>query len=84
MVFLHFDQGLERCSHMPVMDFPAVENMLRSKVLQLIKHEPLRPTDLVSSLREEAPQMDIESALSDLLDDGVVVFGSDRLLRSLS
>jgi hypothetical protein len=65
------------------MELPAVDTVLKSKVLQTIQHEPLRPTDLVSCLRKEAPQMEIESALSDLLDDGTVVFGSDRLLRSI-
>lgn len=68
---------------MAVMELPTVEIELKSKVLQTLQREPLRPTDLVSSLRKEAPQMEIEIALSDLLDDGVVVFGSDRLLRSI-
>ena len=69
---------------MPVMELQVTESALKSKVLETLQRAPLRPTDLVSSLRREALQMDIESALSDLLDEGTVIFGSDRLLRSMA
>lgn len=69
---------------MPVMESQVTESALKLKVLETLQRAPLRPTDLVSSLRGEALQMDVENALSDLLDEGTVVFGSDRLLRSIA
>ena len=68
---------------MPVMELPGIETQpLKTKVFEMIQGNPLRPTDLVHTLRQDALQLDIELALSHLLDDGTVVFGADRLLRT--
>ena len=58
-----------------------VGQTLKSKVLETIRQRPLRPTDLVLELRKEAYAREVEGALSELLDEGSVVFGSDRHLR---
>jgi hypothetical protein len=58
-----------------------VGQTLKAKVLETIQQHPLRPTELVSELRKEAYAQEVEGALSELLDEGSVVFGSDRHLR---
>jgi hypothetical protein len=60
-----------------------VGHTVKSKVLETIRKSPLRPTELVSELRKESLYArEIENALSELLDEGTVTFGSDRHLRA--
>lgn len=60
-----------------------VGHTVKSKVLETIRTSPLRPTELVSELRKESLYArEIENALSELLDEGTVTFGSDRHLRA--
>jgi hypothetical protein len=54
---------------------------VKDKVRDTILQEPLRPTELVQKLRHEFYAREVEGALSVLLDEGSVVFGSDRNLR---
>jgi hypothetical protein len=55
---------------------------LQDVVLQKIQETPLRPTTLIRELRKEAYPREIENALSELIENGTVEFGSDGLLRT--
>lgn len=57
-----------------------MEQTIKSLVLDKVRQAPLRPTELVRELSEDAYPREVESALSGLLDEGTVVFGSDRKL----
>jgi hypothetical protein len=59
----------------------AVERTVRSRVLDAIKEQPLRPTELLLKLRPEFYGQEVEGALSELIDRGEVQFGKDRKLR---
>lgn len=57
-----------------------MEQTIKSLVLDRVRQAPLRPTELVRELSDEAYPSEVENALSGLLDEGAVVFGSDRKL----
>jgi hypothetical protein len=56
---------------------------VKDRVRDVISGKPLRPTELVQELHSEFYAREVEGALSQLLDEGSVVFGSDRILRIL-
>jgi hypothetical protein len=69
---------------MSVMAMPLLDRPLEDKVMEVLREKPLRPTQLVQSLRRSgAFEREIESALSALLDDESVLFGSDGLLHTV-
>jgi uncharacterized protein (DUF111 family) len=57
---------------------------LQDVVLQKIQEKPLRPTELIRNLSKEAYPREIENALSELIENGTVEFGSDGILRTTS
>ena len=57
-----------------------MEQTIKSLVLDRVRQAPLRPTELVRELSDDAYPREVENALSGLLDEGAVVFGSDRKL----
>ncbi len=59
-----------------------MDQTLQGVVLQKIREKHLRPTELIRELSEEAYAREIENALSDLIEAGSVVFGSDGILRT--
>lgn len=59
-----------------------VNKTLRDVVFQAIRSKNLRPTELIRSLCNEAYPREIENQLSDLIESGEVVFGSDGILRA--
>jgi hypothetical protein len=54
---------------------------IRSLVLAKIRELEPRPTQLIRELCTEAYPSEIENSLSELLDEGAVIFGSDGRLR---
>jgi hypothetical protein len=54
---------------------------LQDIVLQRIRENGLRPTELIRDLSGEAYAREIENALSDLIENGTVEFGPDGILR---
>jgi hypothetical protein len=50
-------------------------------VLQTIREKKLRPTELIRELVRVGYPREIENALSGLIENGSVVFGSDGILR---
>ena len=65
-----------------VCDPPATQETLSAVILDTLRATPLRPTDLVQTLCGLATPREIQNNLSDLLDEGAVVLGTDRLLRA--
>jgi hypothetical protein len=55
---------------------------LQDIVFQTIRKRPLRPIDLIRRLSGEAYARELENALSDLIEDGSIVYGSDGMLRA--
>lgn len=53
---------------------------LRKLVLEKLGTAPMRPSALVRALNQDASSREVEATLSKLLDEGLVEFGSDRLL----
>jgi hypothetical protein len=74
---------LERISR-SMVEMPVLEQTLQDYVAGALRSRSQRPTDLVEALRNEGyyPK-EIEAALSGLLEDGSVVFGTDGLLHSV-
>ena len=60
-----------------------MDKTLKSAVLDEIGQRPLRATELIQRLRKEGYPREIESALSDLLDEDAIEFSSDGLLRPI-
>jgi hypothetical protein len=57
---------------------------IKSLVLAKIQESEPRPTQLIRELSTEAYPMEIENSLSELLDEGAVIYGPDGLLRVTS
>jgi hypothetical protein len=55
---------------------------LQGVVFQTIRKKPLRPIELIRKLSGEAYARELENALSDLIEDGSIVYGSDGMLRA--
>lgn len=55
---------------------------LQDVVFLTIRKTPLRPIELIRKLSREAYARELENALSDLIEDGSVVYGPDGMLRA--
>lgn len=63
------------------MTFMEQTTTIKSLVLDRVRQSSPRPTQLIRELRDEAYPAEIQSALSDLIDEGEIFFSSDRRLR---
>jgi hypothetical protein len=59
-----------------------IPETLSARVVDTLVATPLRPTDLMQTLLSEATPREIQDTLSDLIEDGLVFLGTDRLLRA--
>ena len=55
---------------------------LKQRVLETIQDEAVRPTDLVIKLQKDAYGREVETTVSELIEDGSVRFAYDGLLRA--
>jgi hypothetical protein len=60
----------------------AVTPAVRDRVLKVVREGSPRPTELLDLLQKEFSYRDVEDALSELLDSGQIVLGSDRHLKA--
>ena len=55
---------------------------IKSLVFERVLASQPRPTELIRELSSEAHPVELENALSVLLDEGAITFGSDGRLRA--
>jgi|NGEPerStandDraft_6_1074524.scaffolds.fasta_scaffold423177_1 hypothetical protein len=55
---------------------------LKQRIFEAIQTAAVRPTDLVINLEKDAYRSEVESSLSELLEDGSVRFEYDGLLHA--
>jgi hypothetical protein len=58
-----------------------LERETLERVLELVRRDSPRPTELLKALESQMSYSDLQDAISELLDSGEVVLDSERRLR---
>ena len=58
-----------------------VEREIRDRVLELVRRDSPRPTELLKTLESQMSYSDVQDVISELLDSGEVVLDSERRLH---